>query len=76
MGHFKRFAFFGYAVRVERVGDVAWATEAYRYVIELKDRAEPIERQGLSTTVLQRMEDGWKIRSMHSSSRAPKPPAS
>jgi hypothetical protein len=58
------------------MGDVAWATETYRYVIELKDRAEPIERQGLSTTVLQRVEDGRKIRSMHSSSRVPKPPAS
>ncbi len=74
LGHFKHFEFSDYAVRVERVGDVAWATETYRYVIELKDRAEPIERQGLSSTVLQRMEGGWKIRSMHSSSRAPKPP--
>ena len=43
LGHFERFAFSDYAVRVERVGDVAWATETYRYVIELKPRAEPIE---------------------------------
>lgn len=75
LGHFTRFAFSDYTVRVERVGDVAWATETYRYVIELKDRAEPIERQGLSTTVLQRVDGAWKIRSMHSSSRVPKSPA-
>ncbi len=74
LGHFKRFAFSDYVVRIERAGDVAWATETYRYVIELKDRAELIERQGLSTTVLQRIEGEWKIRSMHSSSRVPKPP--
>ncbi len=75
LGHFKRFAFSDYTVRVERVGDVAWATETYRYVIELKDKDKLIERQGLSTTVLQRIDGGWKIRSMHSSSRVPKPPA-
>ncbi|MBD8524391.1 YybH family protein [Pseudomarimonas arenosa] len=75
LGHFSRFAFSDYVVRVEGVGDVAWATETYRYVIELKDRAEPIERQGLSTTVLQRLDGEWRIRSMHSSSRAPKPAA-
>ncbi len=73
LAHITRFAFSDYGVRVQGVGDVAWATETYRYVIELPDRAEPIERQGVSTTVLQRLDGTWKIRSMHSSSRVPKP---
>jgi len=74
LGHFTRFAFADYTVRVKLAGEVAWATETYRYVIELTDHAEPIERQGLSTTVLQRLDGGWKILSMHMSSRVPKPP--
>jgi uncharacterized protein (TIGR02246 family) len=75
LAHITRFALSDYEVRVQGVGDVAWTTETYRYVIELPDRAEPIERQGVSTTVLQRLDGMWKIRSMHSSSRAPKPAA-
>lgn len=73
LAHITRFAFSDYELRVQGVGDVAWATETYRYVIELPERAEPIERQGVSTTVLQRFDGTWRIRSMHSSSRAPKP---
>lgn len=75
LGHIQRFTFEDYAVTVEQAGDIAWATETYRYTIVLPDRAEPIMRQGVATTVLERQEGGWKIRAMHSSSRAPKPPA-
>lgn len=74
LGHIQRFTFDDYAVTVEQAGDIAWATETYRYTIVLPDRADPIVRQGVATTVLERQEGTWKIRAMHSSSRAPKPP--
>ncbi|KFN47092.1 SgcJ/EcaC family oxidoreductase [Arenimonas metalli] len=75
LGHIQRFTFDDYAVTVEQAGDIAWATETYRYTIVLPDRADPIVRQGVATTVLERREGAWKIRAMHSSSRAPKPAA-
>lgn len=75
LGHIQRFTFEDYAVTVEQAGAIAWATETYRYTIVLPDRAEPIVRQGVATTVLERQDGGWKIRAMHSSSRAPKTPA-
>jgi uncharacterized protein (TIGR02246 family) len=73
--HIQRFTFKDYAVTVEQAGDIAWATETYRYTIVLPDRAEPIVRQGVATSVLQRQDGAWKIRALHSSSRAPKPAA-
>lgn len=71
--HVERFTFENYAVTVEQVGDIAWATETYRYTIVLPDRADPIMRQGVATSVLQRQDGVWRIRALHSSSRAPKP---
>jgi uncharacterized protein (TIGR02246 family) len=73
LGHFKSFEFSDYKVDVKTAGDVAWATETYRYTIQLKDKPDPIERQGVATSVLQRQGGEWKIVSMHSSSRQPKP---
>lgn len=75
LGHIQRFTFDDYAVRVTLAGDVAWATVTYRYTIVLPDRAEPIVRQGVATSVLERQDGAWKIRVLHSSSRAPKPAA-
>lgn len=73
--HIERFTFEDYAVTVEQAGDIAWATETYRYTIVLPDRAEPIVRQGVATSVLQRQDGAWRIRALHSSSRVPKPEA-
>lgn len=75
LGHIQRFTFEDYAVTVEQAGDIAWATETYRYTIVLPDRPEPIVRQGVATSVLERQGGTWKIRALHSSSRAPKPTA-
>lgn len=72
LDHFKSFKFSDYAVDVRVEGDVALATETYRYTIELKDKPEPIERQGVATSTLKRAGNTWQILSMHSSSRAPK----
>ncbi|KGM53139.1 hypothetical protein N799_11570 [Lysobacter arseniciresistens ZS79] len=73
LGHFASFKFSDYTVTVRLEGPIALATETYRYTIVLKDKPEPIERQGVATSVLKKSEGQWQIVSMHSSSRAPKP---
>ena len=75
LGHFASFQFSDYTVSVRLEGPIALATETYRYSIRLKNKPEPIERQGVASSVLKKGEGGWKILSMHSSSRAPKPRA-
>nr|WP_238395011.1 nuclear transport factor 2 family protein [Pseudoxanthomonas mexicana] len=74
MGHFESFQFSDYVVKVRLEGPIALATETYRYTIRLKDKPEPIERQGVATSVLRKSDGEWRIVSMHSSSRTPKPP--
>lgn len=75
LGHFKSFTFSDYMVNVRIEAPLALATETYRYTIVLKDKPEPIERQGVATSVLKNINGQWKILSMHSSSRTPKPKA-
>ncbi len=70
---FKSFAFADYASTVAVEGDLAIASETYRYTIELKEGGDPVIRLGAATSVLRRTADGWKIIQYHSSSR--KPPA-
>lgn len=73
LGHFASFKFSDYAVTVRLEGPIALATETYRYSLVLKDKPEPIERQGVATSALKKTDGQWKIISMHSSSRTPKP---
>lgn len=73
LGHFESFKFADYVVAVRLEGPIALATETYRYTIRLKDKPEPIERQGAATSVLKKIDGKWKILSMHNSSRTPKP---
>lgn len=73
LGHFESFAFSDYRVAVRIEGEMALATEMYRYTIRLKDKPDVIERQGVATSVLKRTDGEWRIVSMHSSSRTPKP---
>lgn len=73
LGHFSSFEFSNYDASVRVHGDVAWGTETYLYRITLKEGGKVIERQGVASSVLHRTEDGWRIVSMHGSSRAPKP---
>lgn len=72
LGHFRSFKFSDYQVSANAQGDIAWATETYRYTITLEDDGKVIERQGVATSMLRRTDTGWKIVSMHSSSRAPR----
>lgn len=70
------FDFLDHVASAVVVGDVAYATETYRYRIAFKDAARPsIERRGVATSVLRQRDGVWRIVSYHSSSRAPRPPA-
>lgn len=68
---FKSFRFFDYKVDVRFEGPVALATETYRYRIEPKTGAAA-ERLGVATSVLKKVNGGWKIVSMHNSARRPR----
>lgn len=74
LDHFKSFRFSDYAVDTHIEGNIALATETYRYTIVLKDKPEPIEHQAVATSALKKINGRWQILSMHSSSRAPRPP--
>lgn len=75
LGHFNSFKLSDYAVDTRMEGDIALATETYRYTIVLKDKPEPIARQAVATSVLKKIDGRWQIIGMHSSSRALKPVA-
>ena len=68
---FKSFAFKDYKISVRGEGDVAIATETYRYTIALAN-GETVERAGVATSVLKWTGGKWQIISLHSSSRKPK----
>ena len=70
-GEFKSFKFTDYAATVAIEGDLAIASETYRYTIELKEGGDPVIRLGAATSVLRRTAAGWKIIQYHSSSRKP-----
>lgn len=71
--HFTAFRFTDVNVDVRFEGGVALATETYNYRIE-RHEGEPIERRGVTTSVLRRTPEGWRVVIMHGSSRAPRPP--
>lgn len=72
LGHFRSFRFADHGVDLWCDGDVAVATETYTYRIERTEGA-PIERRGVTTSVLRRSDGKWQIANMHGSSRAPRP---
>ena len=72
LGHFRSFRFNDVNVEVRFEGPVALATETYTYRIELQ-QGDPVERRGVATSVLRRTQGGWRIVSLHSSSRVPRP---
>ncbi len=72
---FRSFRFSDVNVEVRFEGPVALATERYTFRIEPAQGA-PVERRGVTTSVLRRTASGWRIVSSHNSSRAPRrPPA-
>lgn len=71
LGDFRSFQFENYKVDVSVVGDYAFATETYNYVITLKKDDSVIKRKGVATSVLKKENGLWKIVNMHNSSRKP-----
>jgi ketosteroid isomerase-like protein len=72
LGHFRSFRFSDHQLDLWCEGNVAVATETYNYRIE-RAQGEPIERRGVTTSVLRRVGRSWQIVNMHGSSRAPRP---
>ncbi|HET9429214.1 MAG TPA: nuclear transport factor 2 family protein [Allosphingosinicella sp.] len=72
LGHFRSFRFSDHRLHLWCEGNVAVATETYRYRIERVEGA-PIERRGVTTSILRRSGRNWQIVNMHGSSRAPRP---
>lgn len=70
---FKSFAYSEYRIEVRFVGPVALASESYRYRI-VPNTGEVAERLGVATSVLRKIDGGWRIVSMHNSARRPKTP--
>ena len=71
LAEFKSFSFSDYKVDVRLEGPVAIATETYRYRIQPKT-GDPVDRQGVATSVLKKFGNSWKIISMHNSGRRPR----
>ncbi len=72
LGHFRSFRFADHQLNLWCEGSVAVATETYNYRIE-RAEGDPIERRGVTTSVLRRTDRDWRIVNMHGSSRAPRP---
>lgn len=72
LGHFRSFRFADHGLDLWCDGAVAVATETYTYRIERTEGA-PIERRGVTTSVLRRTGRIWQIVNMHGSSRTPRP---
>ena len=72
LGHFRSFRFADHRLELWCDGAVAVTTETYTYRIERTEGA-PIERRGVTTSVLRRTGRNWQIVNMHGSSRAPRP---
>jgi ketosteroid isomerase-like protein len=65
----KSLKFNDYKVDVTIVGNYAFATETYNYVIvAAKDNAE-VKHKGVTTSVLKKVKGDWKITVSHNSSR-------
>jgi ketosteroid isomerase-like protein len=71
LDHFEEFTFSDYMVNVRMEGDLAVAYETYNYkIVTGGENSRTIERQGVATSVLKKMDGSWKIIQNHGSSRA------
>lgn len=69
--NFKSFKFSNYKIDVRFEGPIALATQSYTYRIET-NKGEVVERLGVSTSVLKKIDGQWKILVSHNSGRKPK----
>ena len=76
LGHFESFKFSDYNLDVEVDLPYGFTTETYVYTIVLNQEdseSRTIQKKGVATSVLKKMEGEWKIIKTHSSSRDYKP---
>ena len=69
LGEFKEFSFRDYQVEVRLEPPLALATETYIYGIVFKEDRPAIEKRGVATSVLKKIDGAWKIIRTHNSSR-------
>lgn len=69
LAEFKEFSYRDYTVEVRLELPLAITTEAYIYKIVLKEDGKVIEKKGVATSVLKKINGKWKIMQTHTSSR-------
>lgn len=70
LAEFKEFSFRDYNLEVRLDLPFAITTESYIYRIVVKEDGRVVERQGVTTSVLKKINGRWKFLQTHSSSRA------
>lgn len=70
LAEFKEFSFRDHRLDVRMEPPLALVTETYIYKIVLKEDGRVIERRGVATSVLRKIDGRWKFIQTHSSSRA------
>lgn len=66
---FKSFKFSNYKVEIQVDGNYAFASETYNYTIIVAKENTEVNRKGVSTSVLNKVNGEWKIMISHNSSR-------
>jgi ketosteroid isomerase-like protein len=75
LSHFNSFTFSDYTIDVQVDPPYAFTTETYIYTLDLKPnkeknrKAQVINKKGVATSVLKKVDGSWKILKTHSSSR-------
>ena len=69
LAEFKEFTFRDYILEVRLDPPFALTTESYIYKIVLKADGKVIEKKGVATSVLKKINGEWKIMQTHTSSR-------
>jgi ketosteroid isomerase-like protein len=70
LAEFKEFTFRDYNLDVRLDLPFALTTESYIYRIVVKEDGRVVERQGVTTSVLKKVNGQWKFLQTHSSSRS------
>lgn len=70
LDEFKEFSYRDYKLEVGLDAPFALTTESYIYRIVVKEDGKVVERQGVTTSVLKKINGQWKFIQTHSSSRA------
>lgn len=69
LAEFAEFSFRDYKIEVRLDPPFALTTESYIYKIVLKEDGKVIEKKGVATSVLKKINGEWKIMQTHTSSR-------